>query len=136
MPTRKFRVYALSTASCRNLAAVGEPGAFIEGRSRFSEIGTINLIIAVNFHFTHEAMLEAMAIATEAKVRVLYELNLRSRQTNQPATGTGTDCVAIASGHERRYRFCGKHTKWGELIGKTCVESVGEAVKAAISPQT
>jgi adenosylcobinamide amidohydrolase len=76
-------------------------------------------------------MLEAMAIATEAKVRAMYEFGLRSVTTGQPATGTGTDCIAVASGHDRRYVFCGKHTKWGELVGRASLESIRGALRAA-----
>ena len=128
-----LRAYAIATAGCGNVATVGEKGAYVEGESQPIPPGTINLIVAVNYGFTHEAMLEAIAIATEAKVRVMYEFGLTSRTTGQPATGTGTDCVAVASGHDRRYLYCGKHTKWGELIGRACLESIRGAVRAAIS---
>jgi adenosylcobinamide amidohydrolase len=79
-------------------------------------------------------MLEALAIGTEARVKLIHELGLRNHLTMQ-ATGANMDRVAIACGHDRRYRFSEKHTKWGELIGKTCVESTEEAIKAAISAQ-
>lgn len=128
-----LRAYAIATAGCGNVATVGETGAYVEGESQPIPPGTINLIVAVNYGFTHEAMLEAIAIATEAKVRVMYEFGLTSRTTGQPATGTGTDCVAVASGHDRRYLYCGKHTKWGELIGRACLESIRGALRAAIS---
>jgi adenosylcobinamide amidohydrolase len=128
-----LRAYAIATAGCGNVATVGETGAYAEGESQPIPPGTINLIVAVNYGFTHEAMLEAIAIATEAKVRVMYEFGLTSRTTGQPATGTGTDCVAVASGHDRRYLYCGKHTKWGELIGRPCPESIRGALRAAIS---
>jgi len=128
-----LRAYAIATAGCGNVATVGETGAYVEGESQPIPPGTINLIVAVNYGFTHEAMLEAIAIATEAKVRVMYEFGLTSRTTGQPATGTGTDCVAVASGHDRRYLYCGKHTKWGELIGRACLEGIRGALRAAIS---
>lgn len=104
----------------------------MEGRPSQVEAGAINLVVAVKYHLTQEAMLEAMAIATEAKVKVIHEFDLRNHLTMQ-ATGANMDCVAI--GCDRRYRFSGKPTKWGGLIGKTCVESSEEAIKAAISAQ-
>jgi adenosylcobinamide amidohydrolase len=128
-----LRAYAIATAGCGNMATVGETGAYVEGEPQPIPPGTINLIVAVNYGFTHEAMLEAISIATEAKVRAMYEFGLTSRATGQPATGTGTDCVAVASGHDRRYLYCGKHTKWGKLIGRACLESIRGAVRAAIS---
>jgi iron complex transport system ATP-binding protein len=131
---QEFRVWVLSTASCKTLSTVGQPGSTVEGRASALEAGAINLVMAVNYHFTHEAMLEAMAIATEAKVKVMHELGLRNHLA-MAATGADLDCVAIACGHDRRYHFSGKHTKWGELIGKACVESTKGAIKAAVSAQ-
>ena len=89
--------------------------------------------MAVNYAFTHEAMLEAMAIVTEAKVQAMFEFGLKSVSTGQPATGTGTDCIAVAVGHDRRYVFCGKHTKWGELVGRAAIESIRGALRLANS---
>jgi adenosylcobinamide hydrolase len=124
-----LRAYGLATAGCSNLATVGQDGSFLEGKDQATQVGTINLIVAMNYGFTHEAMLEAVAIATEAKVKALYELGFRSATTGQLATGTGTDCVGVAVGSERRYRFCGKHTKWGELIGRACLETLRGALR-------
>ncbi len=110
-----------------NLAAVGESVPFVERISSDMKSGSINLIIFVNYRLSHEAMLEAMAVATEAKVSVLYEFDFRSKQTRARATGGPTDCVAVVSGAERRYSYAGKATKWGELIGKACIESLRAA---------
>jgi adenosylcobinamide amidohydrolase len=120
----ELQAYVISTAGCSNLATVGETGNYVEGDSPTVAAGTINTIVALNYAFTHEAMLEAMAIVTEAKVRALYELGLKSVATGECATGTGTDCIAVAAGHDRRYVFCGKHTKWGELVGRASLESI------------
>jgi iron complex transport system ATP-binding protein len=74
--------------------------------------GAINLVVAVNYHFTEEEMLEATAIATEAKVKAIHELGLRNHLATA-ATGANMDCVAIACGHDRRYHFLGS-TQSGE----------------------
>ncbi|HEX5423939.1 MAG TPA: adenosylcobinamide amidohydrolase [Candidatus Acidoferrales bacterium] len=128
---KEMQAVALATAGCNNLATVGEQGNFIEGESWPLSVGTVNLIVAVNHRFTHEAMLEALAISTEAKVKAIQEAGLLSRQTSEPATGTGTDCIAIACGTDREFHFCGKHTKWGEMVGRASLESVRSALKAA-----
>lgn len=127
----ELQAYVISTAGCRNLATVGETGNYVEGDSPPISAGTINIIVALNYAFTHEAMLEAIATVTEAKVRVLYELGLKSVATGESATGTGTDCIALAVGHDRRYVFCGKHTKWGELVGRASIESIRGAIRLA-----
>lgn len=129
----ELQAYVISTAGCGNLATVGETGNYVEGASPLVPAGTINIIVALNHAFTHEAMLEAMAIVTEAKVRALYELGLKSVATGESATGTGTDCIAVAVGHDRRYVFCGKHTKWGELVGKASLDSIRGALRLANS---
>ena len=129
----ELQAYVIATAGCANLATVGETGKYIEGDSHPVPSGTINIIVAVNYAFTHEAMLEAMAIVTEAKVQAMFEFGLKSVSTGQPATGTGTDCIAVAVGHDRRYVFCGKHTKWGELVGRASLESIRGALRLANS---
>jgi adenosylcobinamide amidohydrolase len=125
-----LQAHAITTSGCGNLATVGETGSYLEGRSQPVLPGTINVIVLLNYGFAHEAILEAMAIATEAKVRAMYEFGLQSVTTGQPATGTGTDCIAVASGPNRRYVFCGKHTKWGELVGRASLESIRGALRA------
>lgn len=129
----ELQAYVISTAGCGNLATVGETGNYVEQDSPPVPAGTINIIVALNYAFTHEAMLEAMAIITEAKVRAIYELGLKSVATGEPATGTGTDCIALAVGHDRSYIFCGKHTKWGELVGKASLDSIRGALRLANS---
>lgn len=123
---------AITTAGWANLAAVGEAASFVEGESPPFHPGTINLILVTNYRLTHEAMLEAVGIVTEAKVRIMYEYGLRSQATGDPASGTGTDCIAVAAGSERHYRFCGKHTKWGELVGRASLGSIRGALKVAL----
>jgi adenosylcobinamide amidohydrolase len=127
----ELQAYVISTAGCANLSTVGESGNYVEGDSPPVPAGTINIIVALNYGFTHEATLEAMAIVTEAKVRAVYELELKSVATGESATGTGTDCIAVAVGRDRRYIFCGKHTKWGELVGKASLESIRGALRRA-----
>lgn len=129
----ELQAYVISTAGCGNLSTVGETGMYLEGESPPVLPGTINIIVALNYAFTQEAMLEATAIVTEAKVRAVYELGLKSVATGESATGTGTDCIAIAVGHDRCYAFCGKHTKWGELVGGAALESIRGALQAANS---
>lgn len=124
-----FMVHAVATAGCGNLACVGEEGKYVEPSASEIHAGTINLMVITNHRLTQEAMLEAIQVATEAKVKAMYESGFRSQATQEPATGTGTDCVVVAVGQQRRYRFCGKHTKWGELIGRACLESIRTALR-------
>lgn len=85
-----LRVWVPSTASCKVLSTVGQPGNTAEGQPSSVEAGAINLAVAVNYHFTQEAMLEAMSIATEAKVKALHDLGLRTHLAGA-ATGANMD---------------------------------------------
>jgi adenosylcobinamide amidohydrolase len=72
---------------------------------------------------------------TEAKVAALFAAQIRSTVSPAFATGTGTDCVALACPMKNpAYRYCGKHTKLGELIGRATTNAVGEGMRKAITP--
>ena len=73
-------------------------------------------------------MVEAVQIVTEGRVRALYEKGIKSCRSDLPATGTGTDCVAIVSLGDGVERYCGKHTKLGELIGGAAYISVAKGL--------
>lgn len=114
------------TAGCTNTLCVGDPTDFVEQDT--GALGTINIAVLSNCRLSDEAMVEAVQITTEAKVKALYETKLKSKITGELATGTGTDCIVIASGGETTVRYCGKHTKVGELIGAAVLESVRAAL--------
>jgi adenosylcobinamide amidohydrolase len=90
-----------------------------------ARIGTINVLCALDTPLTDEALLEAMALATEARALAVREADIPSRRTGLPASGTGTDCVVIAApdgpGH---VRYAGKHTELGHLVGAAVFDAV------------
>src|SRR3954451_1139812 len=61
-----FTVECFATVGLTNALAVGDPATYGESP------GTINLILVVDRPLTAAALVEAAAIATEAKVRALY----------------------------------------------------------------
>jgi adenosylcobinamide amidohydrolase len=85
---------------------------------------TINMILLVRPGLSHGAMVEAIQIATEGRVRALHEARILSTRSSLPATGTGTDCIAVVSLDEVETAYCGKHTKIGELIGLAAYTAV------------
>jgi adenosylcobinamide amidohydrolase len=87
-------------------------------------IHTINMILTIRPGLSDQAMVEAIQIATEGRVRALYEAGIRSSVSNLPATGTGTDCIAIVSLDKGNCSYCGKHTQLGELIGLAAYTAV------------
>jgi adenosylcobinamide amidohydrolase len=97
--------------------------------------GTINVIVVVNRPLAHGAMVEAVQIATEARVLAVLEAGIKSVRSGAQATGTGTDCIAIVAPLRATARagraeaYCGKHTLLGELIGRAVLESCARAIR-------
>ena len=105
---------------------MGDPATYDE------KPGTINVIVAVNRPLTDAALVEAVAIVTEAKTRALSEALVKSTVSEAPATGTGTDCVAVACPVGAPvFRYCGKHTGLGELVGRAVYETIAEGLEQA-----
>lgn len=111
--------------------AVEADGRMDGGDQRAERIGTINLLCRVSSPLTPEALVEALALAAEARTLAVLELAAPSRASAGAATGTGTDCIVVAAprGGERQ-GYAGKHTPLGHLIGAAVHEAVrrgGEA---------
>jgi adenosylcobinamide amidohydrolase len=93
------------------------------------ERGTINLAIVTSAQVADAALVEMVAIATEAKVAVLHELAITSPVSGRLATGTGTDAIAVFSGHGAgRARFAGKHTLLGERLAVLVMQALRSSV--------
>ena len=124
------RVTCFTTVGCGNALSVGEP-ASVRLEEPAPPLHTINMILTVQPGLSDEAMVEAVQIVTEGRVRALYEKDIKSCRSDLPATGTGTDCVAIISLGDGVERYCGKHTKLGELIGGAAYISVAKGLALA-----
>ena len=124
------RVTCFTTVGCGNALSVGEP-ASVTIEEPAPPLHTINMILTVQPGLSDEAMVEAVQIVTEGRVRALYEKDIKSCRSDLPATGTGTDCVAIISLGDGVERYCGKHTKLGELIGGAAYISVAKGLALA-----
>jgi adenosylcobinamide hydrolase len=115
-------VICFTTVGLSNALSVGDPASFQAGHVLSPH--TINMILLVHPRLRPEGMVEAVELATEGRVRALYENGIQSCRSSLPATGTGTDCIAIVSPGSGAERYCGKHTKLGELIGRAAYMSV------------
>ena len=92
--------------------------------------GTINTILLINTKLDESSLLLAEMIAVEAKAVALRDLMVSSNYSNEIATGTGTDGIAIFSNIESE-NFTdnvSKHAKIGELIGKVVIDSIKDAL--------
>lgn len=83
--------------------------------------GTINIAVLVEAGLTDTAMIEALTIAAEARTAAVIDAGLRLPQG--VATGTGTDCIALAA-DPGEARFAGLHTDLGEALGRAVHDAV------------
>jgi adenosylcobinamide amidohydrolase len=141
-----LEVVAICTGGVeRNSGRAGDPASYYEPQKSSANAtsnqveqveipkqGTINAMIFINRELTPGAMVTAVITATEAKSAVMQELEVPSRYSEGMATGTGTDQIAVAAklGGDP-ISYAGKHSKLGELIGRT----VHDAVKKTLALQ-
>ena len=127
---RNMEVTAISTAGVRtNASRAGDPSSYWEENGEF-HFGTINIILLTNVCLDAPTLTQAFMTATGAKSVALINLRIPSQYSNEFATGTGTDGVAIFSNvdSDDNITNAGKHSKLGELIGNAVIESVTRAI--------
>jgi adenosylcobinamide amidohydrolase len=115
-------VACFATVGCGNALSVGDPS--LVTREDRPPLHTINMIVTVQPGLSDTALVEAIQIVTEGRVRALYQAGIVSSLSSLAATGTGTDCIGIASLGSGRASYCGKHTPLGELIGRAAYTAV------------
>jgi adenosylcobinamide hydrolase len=124
-------VTCFATVGCGNALSAGDPASVMPERAAHPALHTINIITVVEPGLSEAAMVEAVQIATEGRVRALYEAGIRSSASSLTATGTGTDCIAIACLGAAATDYCSKHTKLGELIGLAAYTAVKEGLRSS-----
>jgi iron complex transport system ATP-binding protein len=120
-------VEAFVTVGVTNAVRVGDPG-LSSGRVQPVAAGTINIILVTNAVLAASAMVEAVQVITESKAATMLAANVPTAKGLPGATGTGTDAVVVVSGAGPVWRYCGTHTKMGELIGKAVCGGVREGL--------
>jgi adenosylcobinamide hydrolase len=131
-----IEVTALATGGIDvNGGRAGDPASWIEEKTRAAArknamLGTINIMLHFNIDLTEGALTRAIVTCTEAKTAAVQELMLPSRYSRGLATGSGTDGVIIVSNYESDFQYenTGKHSKLGELIGRTVKAAVKETL--------
>lgn len=108
-------------ASC--IATTGLGNAERVGHRRFASAGygTINIALLLEAGLTDAAMIEALTIAAEARTAAVIAADLRL--PFGAATGTGTDCIALAC-DAGTGRHAGLHTEIGASIGRAVFDAV------------
>lgn len=130
---RELTVTAIVTAGiAKNGGRAGDPSSYYEpGNSSEPVGGTINTILLINADLPEYTMTRAVMTAAEAKAAALQQLMARSIYSTGIATGSGTDMIVIVAdpGSFRHLSNAGKHSKLGELIGRTVIQATHIALE-------
>lgn len=120
----------VGNVKARALVTVGLSNVERVGYRRYAESashGTINIAVQVNVGLGEAALLEALSIVVQARTTAILDAEVPL--PSGAATGTGTDCVAIAA-PSGEILFAGLHTEVGEALGRAVYEAVFDGAKA------
>jgi|HubBroStandDraft_5_1064220.scaffolds.fasta_scaffold00569_3 adenosylcobinamide amidohydrolase len=112
-------VRCLATVGLSNGVRVGDPSFLANPK-----VGTINILLQSSLPLSLAASIEASSVVTQARTLAVLEAQVPSAAGSGFLTGTGTDCIVIASPtHENPVAFSGTHTLIGHLIGKAVLKA-------------
>ncbi|MDR1701176.1 MAG: adenosylcobinamide amidohydrolase [Sporomusaceae bacterium] len=113
-----------------NGGRVGDPADYYKPLPKEEKLGTINIFLIIDADLPPGVLARALVTCTEAKSAAIQELIAGSNYSNGLATGSGTDQTIVIANAESPLYFegAGKHSKLGELIGKTVIQAVKEAL--------
>jgi adenosylcobinamide amidohydrolase len=124
----KLSVRCVATIGLRNALRIGDPPSAIA----FSP-GTINILLQISQPLSECAALEALSLVAEARTAAVLDGHVPSSIGTTIATGTGTDCIVVASplrsNDDSTLVFAGKHTELGYLIGSCVYDSVTQGIQ-------
>lgn len=123
-------VDAIVTAGISNARRAGaDADYFLLSQEDEKEFGTINTTIVTNASLAETALVEAYAIAIEAKCAACADLYVTCTKSGQLAQGTGTDCAVLLSNKSgRTVQHAGKHTLFAEMIGQAVYEATRDSL--------
>lgn len=83
--------------------------------------GTINIAVHLSEPLSDAALIETLSIATQARTAAVMDTGYQL--PTGIATGTGTDCIAVAA-PAGNTPYAGLHTPIGEAIGRAVYDAV------------
>lgn len=113
-------VHAVATVGLSNAERVGAARRGVAGA------GTINIAVSASPALSDAALIETLSVATMARTAAIMD-----HGPDIPAgraTGTGTDCIAVAA-PEGGAAHGGMHTPLGEAVGRAVYQSVAQGVR-------
>ena len=125
-------VIVLVTSGVSNARRAGDCAEYRSIVPAASDVGTINIICLTTAGMIPAAMIEAVMTVTEAKAAALQNLDIKSPVSNEPATGTGTDSIAIAADPKsEKIQYGGKHVLFGETLARLVIEALTSSIKGS-----
>lgn len=110
-------------AACLATVGLANAGRIGSGARSTEPLGTINIMVHVDCPLSTAAMVEALSIATEARTAAVIDLGWRV--DGEIVTGTGTDCIVLASPQRADgASYAGLHTDIGAAIGRAVYSAV------------
>lgn len=113
---REEGAFALATVGLGNAERIGA-GAGPAPRGW----GTINIAVVLEAGLSEAGLVEALSLAAAARTRAVMESG-RMVEAGA-ATGTGTDCIAVAAPFGGQ-DHCGLHTETGRALGRAVFAAV------------
>tara|TARA_R110002012_G_scaffold23596_1_gene79936 strand:- start:3319 stop:3990 length:672 start_codon:yes stop_codon:yes gene_type:complete len=122
LTSRNVSFFTQSTAKIRRttahcVATVGLSNAERVGSRvdrQAQDWGTINVAVRLNSGLSQTGLIETLSIATQARTAAILDAGLAL--PTGLATGTGTDCIAVAA-LKGPQDYVGLHTDIGEAVG-------------------
>ena len=125
---------AIATGGLGNAESV-EPVRVAPAASpdRIARVGTINIVAIVESRLAPAAQIEAVSIVAEARTAAVLDLAPPRLDDGRRVTGTGTDCVVVASREEgEALSHCGLHTALGRALAEAVYDSVKETCASCL----
>lgn len=124
-------VRCIATVGLRNALRIGDPPC-----STAISPGTINILLQTSCALSECASIEALSLVAEARTLAVLEAHVASGVGHASATGTGTDCIVVASplssSSDSQAVYAGKHTVLGHLIGSCVYDAVSHGIRQSI----
>ncbi|MCA0961261.1 adenosylcobinamide amidohydrolase [Salipiger bermudensis] len=116
---------AVVTAGLSNAERIGTrlPQTWMQPPKQW---GTINIALRLSCPLGLSALIEALSLVAEARTAAVLDAD--ARLPTGPATGTGTDCIAVAA-PKGSAAFAGKHTTVGHALGRAVYDATLAAVR-------
>jgi len=123
-----FWARCVATVGLRNALRIGDPP-----NPATTGPGTVNIFLQTSCALNECASIEALSLVAEARTLAILEGNVTSNIGHAIATGTGTDCIVVASpipaNSSLAITYAGKHTEVGHLIGSCVYDALAQGIE-------